>query len=76
MKLELEDIQNGALHPRPLPYVGAYVFLRIDDRRAGRDVLRRLLPALGDASRPADPAAQAWVSVALTFQGLKALSVP
>jgi Dyp-type peroxidase family len=76
MKLELDDIQNGALHPRPLPYVGAYVLLRIDDRRAGREVLRRLLPTLGDASRPADPAAQAWVSAALTYQGLKALGVP
>jgi Dyp-type peroxidase family len=76
MELELGDIQNGALHPRPLPYVGAYVLLRIDDRRAGRELLRRLLPALGDASLPADPAAQAWVSAALTFQGLAALGVP
>lgn len=76
MELELGDIQNGALHPRPMPYVGAYVFLRIDDRRAGRELLHRLLPVLGSASRPADPAAQAWVSAALTFQGLKALGVP
>jgi Dyp-type peroxidase family len=76
MELELGDIQHGALHPRPLPYAGAFVILRIDDRRAGRELLRRLLPALGHANQPADPAAQAWVSAALTFQGLKALGVP
>jgi Dyp-type peroxidase family len=76
MKLELDDIQNGALQPRPTPYVGAYILVRVDDRRAGRELLRRLIPSLSDASRPADSAAQAWVSTALTFQGLKALGVP
>ncbi|HSU67437.1 MAG TPA: hypothetical protein VLJ39_11230, partial [Tepidisphaeraceae bacterium] len=76
MQLELDDIQNGALHPRPLPYVGAYVLLRVRDRRAGRELLRRLMPGLDNASRPADAESQAWVSVALTFQGLKALGVP
>lgn len=76
MTLELDDIQNGALHPRPIPYAGAYILLRVDDRRAGRELLRRLMPALADASQPADPKAETWVSVALTFQGLKALGVP
>ena len=74
--LELDDIQSGALHPRPSPYAGVYVLLRIDDRRAGRELLRRLLPALADATSPADPSRQAWVSAGLTFQGLKALGVP
>jgi Dyp-type peroxidase family len=76
MTLELDDIQNGALHPRPIPYAGAYILLRVDDRRAGRELLRRLSPVLSNATRPADPSAQTWVSVALTFQGLKALGVP
>ena len=74
--LELDDIQNGALHPRPSPYVGVYILLRIDDRRAGRELLRRLIPALTDATNPADPSRQAWISAGLTFQGLKALGVP
>jgi len=74
--LELDDIQNGALQPRPTPYVGAYILLRIDDRRAGRELLRRLMPALADATRPMDPSHRAWVSAALSFQGLKALGVP
>jgi hypothetical protein len=40
--LELGDIQSGALLARPSPYSGTYILLRIDDRRAGRELLRRL----------------------------------
>ena len=74
--LELDDIQNGAIRPRPSPYVGVYFLLRIDERQAGRELLRRLLPALASATDPADPGKQAWVTAGLTFQGLKALGVP
>ena len=74
--LELDDIQNGALHPRPSPYVGVYILLRSDDRRAGRELVRRVLPALADAANPADPTRQAWMSLGLTFEGLRALGVP
>jgi Dyp-type peroxidase family len=74
--LELDDIQSGALHPRPSPYVGVYLLLRIDDRRAGRELLRRLIPAVDAATSPAGLGRQAWVSAGLTFQGLKALGVP
>lgn len=74
--LELDDIQSGALHGRPSPYVGVHILLRIDDRRAGRELLGGLIPALAPASNPADPDHQAWVTAALTFQGLKALGVP
>src|SRR5215475_8443660 len=74
--LELDDIQAGALRPRPSPYAGAYFLLRIDDRHAGRELLRRIIPALASAANPADPAKQAWLALALSFQGLKALGVP
>ena len=74
--LELDDIQSGALHGRPSPYVGVHILLRIDDRRAGREFLRGVIPALAPAANPADPDRQAWVTAALTFQGLKALGVP
>jgi Dyp-type peroxidase family len=74
--LELDDIQNGAIRPRPSPYVGVYFLLRIDERQAGRELLRRLLPALASATNPADRGKQAWVTAGLTFQGLKALGVP
>ena len=74
--LELDDIQSGALHPRPSPYVGTYLLLRIDDRDAGRELVRRLCP-LVDSGRPtADPSRDAWITVAFTHHGLKALGVP
>ena len=76
ISLELDDIQSGALHERPSPYVGTYLLLRIDDRAAGRELVRRL-HGLVDAGRPsADPARDAWITAAFTYQGLKALGVP
>jgi Dyp-type peroxidase family len=74
--LELDDIQSGALHERPSPYVGAYILLRIDDWAAGRELVRRLHPVV-DSGRPSSaPARDAWVTVAFTYHGLKALGVP
>jgi Dyp-type peroxidase family len=73
--LELDDIQAGALRPRPSPYAGAYFLLRIDDRRAGQELLRRITPALTSAANPADPAKQAWLALSLSYNGLKALGV-
>src|SRR6059036_3645346 len=74
--IELDDIQSGALHERPTPYVGRYLLLRIDDRAAGRELVRRLHPFV-DAGRPsADPARDAWITVAFTYRGLEALGVP
>ena len=76
VSLELDDIQSGALHERPSPYVGSYVMLRIDDRAAGRELVRRLRDVV-DSGRPSsDPARDAWVTVAFTYHGLKALGVP
>ena len=74
--LELDDIQSGALHPRPSPYVGTYLLLRIDDRDAGRELVRRLHPVV-DSGRPSsDPSRDAWITVAFTHHGLTALGVP
>ena len=76
VSLELDDIQSGALHERPSPYVGTYLLLRIDDPAAGRELVRRL-HGLVDTGRPsADPAHDAWITAAFTYQGLKALGVP
>jgi Dyp-type peroxidase family len=76
VRLELEDIQSGALRPRPAPYAATYVLLRIDDRRAGREFIRRASAAVASAAQPTSPARDAWVSIALSFHGLKALGVP
>lgn len=74
--VEIDDIQSGALRPRPVPYVGRFVFLRVDDRHAGRALLRRLLPAIEGGLTSPDPSPGPWVSVAFTYQGLRALGVP
>ena len=73
--LELDDIQAGALHERPSPYVGTYLLLSIRDRADGRALVRRL-------ERIVDPATagrtddDTSLTVAFTYQGLKALGVP
>src|SRR5580698_7106183 len=74
--LELDDIQSGVLRPRPAPYAAAYVVFRIDDGAAGRELMRRIRPIVASAAHPASPAGDTWVSVALSYQGLKALGVP
>jgi Dyp-type peroxidase family len=74
--LELDDIQSGVLRPRPTPFAATYIILRIDDRDAGRELMRRLSTAVASAGHPSSPSRDTWVSVALSFQGLKALGVP
>ena len=40
--LGLDDTQSGVLRPRPTPYVATYLLFRIDERTAGRELMRRL----------------------------------
>ena len=76
VELELDDIQYGAIHQRPSPYVATYLLVRVDDRQAGRELLRRLRPLI-DAARPSlDAASDTSVTVAFTYHGLRALGVP
>ena len=74
--LELDDIQSGVLRPRPAPYVATYIALRIDDRKAGRELVSRVSKVVTSAGNPKSPLADTWISVALTYQGFKALGVP
>jgi Dyp-type peroxidase family len=74
--LELDDIQSGILRPRPTPYAATYILLRIDDPEAGRELMGRLSNVVASAAHPSSPAADTWVSVSLSYQGLKALGVP
>ena len=76
MTLDLDDIQSGVLRPRPTPYAAAYVLLRIDDRAAGRELMRRAGGVVASAAQAESPAGEAWVSVSLTYPGLRALGVP
>jgi Dyp-type peroxidase family len=74
--LEFDDIQSGVLRPRPAPYAATYIALRIDDRTAGRQLMEKIAAVVTSAANPSSPMADTWVSVALTYQGMKALGVP
>ena len=75
--LALNDIQSGVLRPRPSPYAATYLVVRIDDPKAGRELVRRLTGVVSSAAQTTSAAkADTWVSVSLTYRGLEALGVP
>lgn len=73
--LELTEIQSGVLNSRPTPYAATYILLRVDDAAAGRAVIGRLADVVASAANATSPAGDAWVSVSLTYHGLKALGL-
>src|SRR4051812_19080143 len=76
-RLELDDIQSGALYERPSPYVGTYLLLRIDDRTDGRELVRRLRRLVRSArSGTGHVLGESSVTVAFSYHGLEALGVP
>src|SRR6188472_2485248 len=75
-KLEVSDIQATILRPRPSPYKGEYVVLRIDDAVQGREMLRRIIPYVAPAEEWWVPSIPAWLGIAFSYQGLKALGLP
>ena len=73
--VDLHDIQATVLRYRPEPYFGTHLFLHINDRRGGREFLRRLAPHISSASdwwNSKDP----WIAIAISYPGLVALGVP
>jgi len=74
--VELHDIQRGVLSPRPSPYVATYLLFRVDDRAAGRELMRRAAAVVTCAVDTISPRGETSVSVAVTYQGLRALGVP
>jgi Dyp-type peroxidase family len=73
--LPLHEIQATVLRPRPAPYFGTHVLLRVDDALAGRAFLRRLTPYV-DSAADSRIAANAWLDVGISYAGLEALGVP
>src|ERR1700690_4034921 len=73
--LDLHEIQATVLRPRPAPYFGSYILLRIDDAQAGRAFLGRLAPYV-DSAADWWKAANAWLAVGISYAGLQALGVP
>src|SRR5262245_52095051 len=73
--LDLQEIQATVLRPRPAPYFGTHVLVRIDDAHAGRELIRRLTPHIDSAASWWD-AANPWLSVGISHAGLEALGAP
>ena len=73
--LALDDIQALILRSRPEPYVGLHAMLHIDDAEGGRALLLRMAEHIPSAAGWTDDR-DAWMGVALSFEGLKALGVP
>jgi Dyp-type peroxidase family len=76
VRLELEDIQSGIIRARPSPYAATYLMFRIDDRKAGRELMRRAGTVVASAADPSSPTGDAWATITLTCQGLRELGVP
>jgi Dyp-type peroxidase family len=74
--LDTSDIQATVLRPRPSPYRGEYIVLRVGDIGQGREMLRRILPYVAPADEWWVPSVPGWLGTAFTFEGLKALGVP
>jgi deferrochelatase/peroxidase EfeB len=72
--LDLHEIQATVLRPRPAPYFGSHVLLRVDDAQAGRAFLRRLTPHV-DSCADWWSATDPWIAVGISYAGLKALGV-
>ena len=73
--LALNDIQATVLRPRPAPYFGTHVLLRVDDPRAGREVLRRLAQHIASAANWWD-AASTWLAVGISSVSYTHLTLP
>lgn len=72
--LDLREIQATVLRPRPAPYFGTHVLLRVDDAQAGRAFLRRLTPHV-DSAAGWWSAKTPWLEVGISYAGLKALGL-
>jgi Dyp-type peroxidase family len=73
--LDTSDIQATVLRPRPSPYHGEYIILRVGDIGQGREMLRHVLPYVAPADQWWEPSLPGWLGIAFTFEGLKALGV-
>jgi Dyp-type peroxidase family len=74
--LEFEDIQHILLTRTPA-LTGRYEFLSFDDAEAGRTWLKAILPTVRSAREVRDTidSERRWVTVAFTWNGLRALGV-
>jgi deferrochelatase/peroxidase EfeB len=76
LTMDLDDIQATLLRPRPKPYRGQYVLVKVGDAEQGREMIRRLLPYVAPCNDWWEPGPNGWLGIVFTFQGLLALGLP
>ena len=69
--LDMSDIQATILRPRPSPYKGEYVMLRIDEAAQGREMLRRIIPYVATAENWWVPSIPAWLGISFYLSRTK-----
>ncbi|MFM8747388.1 MAG: Dyp-type peroxidase [Aestuariivirga sp.] len=74
--VDLNDVQATVLRPRPSPYCGQYIVLKINDAAQGRAMVGRLIPHVASASRWWEPSYMGWLGIVFTYSGLAALGLP
>jgi Dyp-type peroxidase family len=72
--VDRSDLQGNILRGYGFPFA-AYVFARVDDERAGRDWLGRLLPSVTTGEPWSGPKPASTLNLAFTHAGLQALGV-
>jgi hypothetical protein len=73
--LELSEIQATALRHRPMPYYGAYVFMRINDPEHAPTLLSRLIPKITTSAEWQKPVDESWLNIVFTYTGLARLGL-
>src|ERR1700683_4032026 len=68
--LELSEIQATAIRHRPMPYCGAYVFMRINNPEHARILLSRLIPKITTSAEWQKPIDESWLNIVFTYRGL------
>ena len=68
ISLEMSDTQAIVLRPRPSPYKGEFIVLRVDDQTQGRKMLRRIIPHVATSD--------AWWKPTLSVKDILAFTVP
>ena len=67
--VEASDIQATVLRPRPSPYHGEYVLLRVGDAEQGREMLRRIIPHVATCRRVVEALLARLVGDRVHFRG-------
>jgi Dyp-type peroxidase family len=74
-KLNATDIQGFVLRGYNLP-VARYLFLRLEDAKRGRDLIRRLLSQITTGQRWDGGKPQSTLNIGFTYRGLQRLELP